>query len=509
MKYYFSAILSIILSIKCFSADLLVSNNCPDHAVAADVNSIQNAINRAVAGDRVILISNSSYIIKNKLILKSGVQLIGKKGDTAFPFQQLTAFTSFSGGFPLSTEMIKISGGTQNNPGTIRSLIVDAANSACLIIKSTDNKNYYTLKNCIFRNTRNNFTANPSGASYWDVSMLIFNKANNITIDSCDLRNAGLGETTGKVNPYAWNGFGAGIKIYTCNLVTIKNCTINRTLTEGIRLSGTTNVLIENNTITRPGMNNEWADGTPNQGLILASGITGYHNQQAKKSNCELAQNWQIINNRFFWCYNNAMSLSGKGFTVTGNRVNYSIQHCLFLGDWRKCSSTELFGRERVTQCTISNNDFENAFYNLSQWSWVFNRGTQAYQRPEPDFRKAFRINGIVNNDSTLTISNNNLHGQQAFYEFGLNDQGTTCVCPPLATRNNNLENETTLLKISPNPAHSFIRVKNDLKEKIEIFNASGTLVMKTNQSVIDITELEIGLYYVRSGNATAWFIKE
>lgn len=505
MKYLISVLFAITLIYPGYGADFLVSNNSSDHSLASDVNSLQNAINRAVAGDRVILVSNSVYIIKNRLTLKFGVQLIGKKGEAAFPLQQIAAFSTF----PVSIEMVKMSGGSASYPGMLESLVVDGAGSACLILKSTDNRNNYVLKNCVFRNTRNNFTANPTNAAYWDVSVMIFSNAKNITIDSCDIRNAGLGETTGKINPYAWNGFGAGIKFYNCNNVIVKNATLNRMLTEGIRLSGTTKVRIENNTISRPGMNNEWADGKANQGLIIASGITGYHNQKAKNNNCDQAQNWEIINNRFFWCYNNAISLSGKGFTLSGNRVNYSIQHALFLGDWRNCSSTELNGRERVTRCTISNNDFENAFYNLSQWVWIFNKGLQAYQRPEPEFRKAMRINGIVNNDTTVVITSNNLHGQLPFYEFGFNDQGTTCVCPGLRSDNNTMPKAISKLTISPNPAHSLIYVKNDLKEKIEILNAAGILKLQTNQSSINISSLEKGLYCLHVGNASAWFIKE
>lgn len=508
MKYLLSFLVVTAVLQPAYSADFLVSNNSPDHSLATDANSIQYAINSAALGDRVILTSNASYFIKNRLTLKKGVQLVGKKGDPAFPLQQITAYSSMPGSFPISTEMIKLNGGSLGKPGTLQSLVFDGANIACIIVKA-EFKSNHLLKNCIFRNTRNNFSANPSNKPWWDVSILFFNLAHFITIDSCELRNAGLGETTGKINPYAWNGFGAGMKFYGCNFVTVKNSSVIRTLTEGIRLSGATNVIIENNTITRPGMNNEWDDGQPNQGLILASGITGYHNQAAKKSNCELSQNWQILNNRFFWCYNNAMSLSGKGFVVTGNRVNYSIQHCLFLGDWRNCSATELYGRERVTQCTISNNDFENAFYDLSQWSWVFNRGTLSYQRPEPEFRKALRINGIVNNDSSVIISNNNLHGQQPFYEYGLNDQGTSCVCPVATAKNNMPVNEAFNLTISPNPAQSFIRVNQMQNSTIAVYKSSGVLKIKTKQNTIDISAWEKGLYYVRCGNASAWFIKE
>lgn len=505
MKIFIITLLAGFICFESLAIDITVANNSTDHSLATDVQSIQYAINTAAIGDRVILNANSAYIIKNKLILKNGVQLVGSKGDAAFTQQSIMAFASF----PVNVEMIQLQGGTTTHPSVLQNLVFDGANAACVILKTVENKSNYLLKKCVFKNTRNSFTANPVGATYWDVSILIFQKANLVTIDSCDMRNAGLGEITGKINPYNWNGFGAGIKFYNGNNITVKNSTINRTLTEGIRLSGATQVLIENNTISRPGMNNEWADGTPNQGLILASGITGYHNQKAKNNNCETAQNWQILNNRFFWCYNNAMSLSGKGFTVSGNRVNYVIQHALFLGDWRNCSALEKNGRERVTQCNVLNNDFENSYYNLTQWSWVFNRGTQSYQRPEPEFRKALRINGIVNNDSTVIISNNNLHGQQPFYEFGFYDMGTTCQCAlRLASQNINIVTKKSIT-VFPNPAHTFIKVENTTSKSIEIFHKNGSLILQTTKATIDIAQLEKGLYFVRCGNEIAWFIKE
>ncbi len=505
MKIYTITLFAFLISLQSYGVDIPVPNNSSDHSSVADINSIQYAIKNATIGDRIILTSNSAYIIKNKLTLKYGVQLVGRKGESAFAQQSIMAFASY----PVNVEMIQLKGGTTVHPSAIQQLIFEGANAACIILKTVENKSNFLLKNCVFRNTRNSFTANPIGAAYWDVSILIFPKANTVTIDSCDLRNAGMGETSGKINPYSWNGFGAGIKFYNSTNITVKNSTINRTLTEGIRLSGATQVLIENNTISRPGMNNEWADGEPNQGLILASGITGYHNQKAKKNNCEAAQNWQIINNRFFWCYNNAMSLSGKGFTVSGNRVNYVIQHALFLGDWRNCSATEENGRERVTQCNILNNDFENSFYNLTQWSWVFNRGVQSYQRAEPEFRKAIRVNGIVNNDSSVILSNNNLHGQQPFYEFGVNDIGTSCQCPV----DRSFQNINTLSKraitVFPNPANSYINIKNTCNKKIEIFDKNNSLISQSTKSTIDIAHFPIGLYYIKCGTEIVWFIKQ
>ncbi len=505
MKIFTLTILIGLICFQSYAKDIIVANNSTDHAVATDTKSIQYAINNATIGDRVLLSANSAYIIKNKLILKYGIQLVGKKGEAAFAQQSIMAFATY----PVNVEMIQMQGGTTTAPAALQKIIFDGANAACIILKTVENKSNYLLKNCVFRNTRNNFAANPSGSAYWDVSLLIFQKASVVTIDSCDIRNAGLGETTGKINPYSWNGFGAGIKFYNGANITVKNTTINRTLTEGIRLSGATQVRIENNTISRPGMNNEWADGTPNQGLILASGITGYHNQKAKNNNCDAAQNWQILNNRFYWCYNNAMSLSGKGFTVSGNRINYVIQNALFLGDWRNCSATEKNGRERITQCNVLNNDFENAYYNLAQWSWVFNRGLQSYQRPEPEFRKAIRINGIVNNDSTVVVSNNNLHGQQPFYEFGFNDIGTSCLCPVgKGVQDFNVDTKTAIT-IYPNPAQSFIKVKNAASRSIELYHKNGNLILQTDKAIIDIATLEKGMYFIRCRNEITWFIKE
>jgi hypothetical protein len=70
------------------------------------------------------------------------------------------------------------------------------------------------------------------------------------------------------------------------------------------------------------------------------------------------------------------------------------------------------------------------------------------------------------------------------------------------------------LFDMYPNPATNVLHILN--KEKIsliEVFNAAGQFQFSTNQSVIDISGLEKGIYFLKArsekGNVTQKFIKE
>lgn len=71
-------------------------------------------------------------------------------------------------------------------------------------------------------------------------------------------------------------------------------------------------------------------------------------------------------------------------------------------------------------------------------------------------------------------------------------------------------EPENLNLSISPNPAGDFIHISNiNYGENIEIYNLLGIKQFGTNyKGQIDISNLPIGVYYLKVGNQTAKFVK-
>ena len=62
-------------------------------------------------------------------------------------------------------------------------------------------------------------------------------------------------------------------------------------------------------------------------------------------------------------------------------------------------------------------------------------------------------------------------------------------------------ENEMERVSVYPNPTHDviFVGANNDLSvQRVEVFNVTGQKVMSSTESVINVSELEAGMYFVR-----------
>lgn len=59
-------------------------------------------------------------------------------------------------------------------------------------------------------------------------------------------------------------------------------------------------------------------------------------------------------------------------------------------------------------------------------------------------------------------------------------------------------ENEKETVSVYPNPTHSQIMIEGVEVAQVEVYNALGQHVMTTRQQVIDLSELEAGMYFVR-----------
>lgn len=468
----FKLVLSILsllaLSIPTFAVVHQVSaGSVSDHADASNSLSIQYAIDHASPGDVIELVSNSSYVLKKSLILDSKLTLKGRRFVQGFELQKVIADPSFVS----DVSMITIHGGEVGNPTKVESVRFDAKNSAWRIVQTTKHENYYTFTNCRLENTKNEFTKPDSvgyespylKSPYYDVSLMICRESDHVTVHDCYFLTAGLNWYEGKKNPEGWKGFGSGIKFYNCDNIEVTDSKIERTLTEGIRLWGCQNVLIDNNEIVRTALNNEWYTiaNVNNRGYV-ASAITGYHNQPAFGS-CGVNHNWIISNNRFFWNANNALSLSGKGIEVFGNRANYTYQNALFLGDWRTCDNGagEGYDNECVRNVNVYDNDFDNSYHDFNSSGWVYNVPdglSQSTAAPHADIR----VNGY---DGSVNICNN--INVTITYETDKTDCG--CVCPPQSPQQENgvtssvesIQNIDELeVKIYPNPVDNELNIE-------------------------------------------------
>lgn len=468
----FKLVLSILsllaLSIPTFAVVHQVSaGSISDHSDAGNSLSIQYAIDHASPGDVIELISNADYVLKGRLLLKNKLTLKGKRGISGFEHQKVIADALFV----LDHEMILVYGGDVTTPTKVESVRFDAKNTAWRVVETTIGGSYYTFTNCRFENTKNEFLDPDTGTyispysnrRYYDVSLMVCENSNNVTIHDCYFLTAGLNWYEGKKNPEGWKGFGSGIKFYNCDNIEVTDSKIERTLTEGIRLWGCQNVLIDNNEIKRTALNNEWYTiaNVDNRGYV-ASAITGYHNQPAFGA-CGENHKWVISNNRFFWNANNALSLSGKGIEVFGNRANYTYQNALFLGDWRTCENGagEGYDNECVRNVNVYDNDFDNSYHDFNTSGWVYNVPdglSQSTAAPHADIR----VNGY---DGSVNICNN--INVTITYETNKTDCG--CACPPQSPQQENGVTSSVELiqsidelevKIYPNPVDNELNIK-------------------------------------------------
>ena len=65
------------------------------------------------------------------------------------------------------------------------------------------------------------------------------------------------------------------------------------------------------------------------------------------------------------------------------------------------------------------------------------------------------------------------------------------------------VENECDNVMIYPNPAHDFVTISAQNVSSVQIFNSVGQLVLTTEETVINVSELPQGVYFVRVDNIT------
>jgi hypothetical protein len=77
-------------------------------------------------------------------------------------------------------------------------------------------------------------------------------------------------------------------------------------------------------------------------------------------------------------------------------------------------------------------------------------------------------------------------------------------------------ECETAIVKIpvesftlSPNPTGGIVNINNPTGKVVEIYTVSGSLLFKTNASVIDLRKYAPGVYLIRKGDQVAKLIKQ
>lgn len=66
-------------------------------------------------------------------------------------------------------------------------------------------------------------------------------------------------------------------------------------------------------------------------------------------------------------------------------------------------------------------------------------------------------------------------------------------------------------IKIYPNPTADFLHIESPQASEVEVYNATGSLVIKERvyQNTIDVSSLAKGIYYIKTGNQFTSFIKQ
>lgn len=70
--------------------------------------------------------------------------------------------------------------------------------------------------------------------------------------------------------------------------------------------------------------------------------------------------------------------------------------------------------------------------------------------------------------------------------------------------------NENNKLTVSPNPVSNILTISGiEENSEVQVLNLAGVVVLNSNSSKIDVSNLQSGLYILKSGSSTAKFVKE
>jgi len=131
-----------------------------------------------------------------------------------------------------------------------------------------------------------------------------------------------------------------------------------------------------------------------------------------------------------------------------------------------------------------------------------------------------FTFNGSINGSqphSTLYSDGTYLYGTAA--SGGANSNGTifkTCMSAPCAVGIEQHGKNANAFKVYPNPVNNVLNVERamfDKNDALEITDVLGNRIKQTllvtENSLVDVSELNSGVYFVKIGNSTQKFIKQ
>ncbi|MFQ3577295.1 MAG: T9SS type A sorting domain-containing protein, partial [Cytophagales bacterium] len=94
-----------------------------------------------------------------------------------------------------------------------------------------------------------------------------------------------------------------------------------------------------------------------------------------------------------------------------------------------------------------------------------------------------------------------NSNGESFGLFLVLADGGSFIALPEVPTSFKDITFNTGL--IAPNPATDVVYVNTSNNENIQVLNTMGNLVMQTNNNVLNVANLNAGIYFVKVGNKT------
>lgn len=290
-----------------------------DHGDPDVTGSLAWRLKYVSAGQTVRLVDNATYSTESTIAVPQGVTLEGGAGAT------LQSGMGLRGAV-----LMRLAGAT-----TLENLVIDGARRSNHLIEA-NRVNDVRITGCTVKNTRNDW---PSGSDPRCHGILLI-EVDNAVVEQNTIENMGYP----KVNPRAWPGICAGIHAERNTDLTVHNNTVRNVLTGGIDFTGSTNVHITDNTISRTGRNIEYWQ--TDYDLPVADGITAYSN-----GNGFTYQAIYVERNSISDSGNHGIHLSGRDLHVNDNTIDTVYAHGILIDDHRPpadCASNVFIERNTI-----------------------------------------------------------------------------------------------------------------------------------------------------------------
>ncbi len=227
--------------------------------------------------------------------------------------------------------MIRLSDGS-----TLDHLELHGNATAGIIVYAAAGTTGGTIRNCAIHDTKNDYAAETRaiGANTFHPRphLVFLDRCVHMAVTENVLRRAGCAP---KLNAASWIGAAAAIYAPGNTNLVIRSNDIAFTLSAGVDFTGSTQVLVEYNSIRQTGLNATYPDCASCGGLhtadAIADGITAYHNGHGT-----MLQDITVRRNFVVEYHNHGIHLSGRGLSILSNVVYDGVFDAIHVADWRE-----------------------------------------------------------------------------------------------------------------------------------------------------------------------------